>query len=133
MQKLIIYKTRFLVFNDKSQMNVLVNELIPFVPKRIYTVLASKESIRGGHAHLKLEQVIFCIKGKLKIEFESIVRDKKILIINEDECVYVPNLYWRKIYYEKGSILGCIANDIYKEEDYIRDYSDFIKISNENN
>ena len=40
----------------------------------------------------------------------------------------LPNNMWREMYdFSDGAVLLVLASEIYKEEDYIRNYDDFVK------
>jgi dTDP-4-dehydrorhamnose 3,5-epimerase-like enzyme len=110
---------------------IQVNDLLPFNPKRIYWIYdVSKETVRGGHYHHKLEQVIICISGQLNISLESINGFKKTYILNEpNKALYVPPGYWRDIIFHENAVLLCIASENYDENDYVRSYKEFKNIS----
>ena len=43
------------------------------------------------------------------------------------EGLYIPNNIWREMYdFSPDAVLMCLASDVYKEEDYIRDYEEFL-------
>ena len=45
------------------------------------------------------------------------------------EGLYVPNNMWREMYdFSKDSVLMVLASEVYKEDDYIRDYDTFLKM-----
>lgn len=103
------------------------NDLLPFVPKRIYWIYdVPKETKRGGHFHFKLEQIIICISGKLKISLENISGLKTSYLLDKpDKALYIPSGYWRDISFDNNSILLCIASEKYDESDYVRNYEQF--------
>ena len=37
-----------------------------FTIKRIFTIKAKKNSIRGKHAHKKCRQILYCLDGEIK-------------------------------------------------------------------
>jgi hypothetical protein len=106
-------------------------EKFPFQVKRIYYLNnTSKNSLRNGHAHKKLNQILICLHGKVQIDLQNKNRkQKKILIKNQH--IIIKGLTWRKIkVINKDSILLVLASDIYKKSDYIRDYEKFLNIVN---
>ena len=45
------------------------------------------------------------------------------------EGLYVANYMWREMYdFSSDAVLMVLASDIYKEEDYIRDYDEFLRM-----
>ena len=60
-------------------------------------------------------------------------REKKIVSLEKPyEGLYVPNNMWREMYdFSPDAVLMVLASEIYKEEDYIRDYDTFLKMVKE--
>lgn len=106
------------------------NKNIPFEIKRVYyTYGVPIGTERGFHAHKHLEQVLICLNGSFKIRcFDG--ENKEVYELNsQDEGLYIGNLVWREIYdYSENSVLISLASKYYSEEDYIRDYDEFVKI-----
>ena len=105
---------------------------IPFEIKRVYwTYYTPNQVTRGHHAHKKLEQFIFAVSGQ--IDFELINQDGKkynFTLNNPDEGLYIPSMHWRTIKFSHSAVLLCLASEIYKEDDYIRDYNEFLNFEN---
>lgn len=105
---------------------------LPFPIKRVYwTYNAPSSIIRGGHAHKTLEQLIFAVSGVINISFEGL--DGEITSFKLDKPnvgVYVPKLFWRDIQFSENAVLLCLASQEYIEDDYIRDFGEFKKLSN---
>ena len=102
---------------------------IPFEIKRVYYMYDTGEGVsRGHHAHRSLEQILICIHGSCKILLDN-GEEKKIVPLEKPyEGLYVPNNMWREMYdFSEDAVLMCLASDIYKEEDYIRDYNEFLE------
>lgn len=118
-------------FDAKQSGKLVVSEKenLPFMPKRIYWVTGIEEkTIRGEHAHKKLNQILICDEGKIEIELISKERQTfKYTLSSSDIGLFVPKMYWRKIYYEEGSILLVLAEDLFKKSDYLSNFYDFVK------
>ena len=69
------------------------NSLLPFTPKRIYWIYETpKKTQRGGHYHHNLQQIIICVKGKLKITLETNKGFKKQFELEEpNKALYIPS------------------------------------------
>ena len=53
---------------------------------------------------------------------------KKVFLEKPYEGLYVPNNMWREMYdFSEDAVLMCLASEVYNEEDYIRDYDEFLK------
>ncbi|EHO82805.1 sugar 3,4-ketoisomerase [Fusobacterium ulcerans] len=110
------------------------NKDINFDIKRIYYIYEfSKENRRGFHAHKELKQVMFCPHGKIEVEFTN-GREKQSYILDDPtKILVVEKGYWREfISLKEGSILCVAASEVYNENDYIRDYEEYLKWEGKN-
>ncbi|MGE4513001.1 MAG: FdtA/QdtA family cupin domain-containing protein [Chryseobacterium sp.] len=100
---------------------------IPFEIKRVYwTYYTPQDVVRGGHAHKRLEQLIFAVSGR--IEFNTINLDgmeETFILDSPSKGLYLPRLIWRDIKFSHSAVLLCLASELYDESDYFRDYQDF--------
>ncbi len=101
---------------------------IPFEIKRVYwTYFTPNDVERGNHAHKKLEQVIIAVSGIIKFTLEDSSGNKtKFVLDSPDKGLYIPNMYWRKIKFSHNAVLLCLASEFYDENDYIRNYANFL-------
>ncbi|MGL5694285.1 MAG: sugar 3,4-ketoisomerase [Peptostreptococcaceae bacterium] len=108
------------------------NNQIPFEIKRIYySHSVPKDVVRGNHAHKKLQQVLICLNGNLKIKCSN-GKEEKIYYLNDNnKGLYMGPMTWREIYnYNEYTVLLVIVSEYYDENDYIRDYDEFLKLAN---
>ena len=102
--------------------------ILPFEMKRIFYIynnpLGSK---RGDHAHIKLEEFIWCLQGKIQVFTISIYGKENSFILDEpNKGLYLPNKTWTyQINLSEDSIYCVLCSDFYKEEDYIRNFEKF--------
>ena len=104
-------------------------QYLPFIPKRYFLVfdVASKE-IRGEHAHKNLHQFLVCTKGSCSVLVDDGFSSEEILLDSPNIAVHIPPMVWGIQYkYSPDAVLMVLASDVYKSDDYIRDYDDFIK------
>lgn len=105
---------------------------IPFTIKRVYFMYDTLNNvIRGKHAHKHLEQILFCVHGTCKVRLDN-GKEKKIVPLERPyEGLYIPGNMWREMYdFSSDAVLMVLASEIYNEEDYIRDYDDFLQFIN---
>ena len=119
--------------DDRGQL-VALEELkdIPFEIKRVYYMYDTGEGVRRGkHAHKSLEQILICIHGSCKILLDN-GKEKKIVSLERPyEGLYIANDMWREMYdFSNDAVLMVLASDYYNEEDYIRNYDDFLSSVN---
>ena len=130
-----IMKYAFQQHGDNRGMLISLEEYndIPFEIKRVYYMYDTKEGVhRGFHAHKFLEQILICIHGIFKVLLDN-GKEKKIISLEKPyEGLYVPNNMWREMYdFSEDAVLMVLASEVYKEEDYIRDYNEFLKMTKE--
>ena len=108
---------------------------ITFEIKRIYYIYNfSEQNRRGFHAHKNLKQVMFCPHGRIEVEFNNGKEKEKYLLDSPTKILIVEKGYWREfVSLEEGSILCVGASDVYDENDYIRNYEDYLQWEEENN
>lgn len=127
-----IVKYAFQQHGDDRGMLVSLEEHndIPFEIKRVYYMYDTREGVRrGAHAHKCLEQILICIHGSCKVLLDS-GKEKKIVSLEKPyEGVYVANNMWREMYdFSPDAVLMVLASELYREEDYIRDYDVFLQM-----
>ena len=125
--KNFLHIKKFSVENFDIQSSVLsvynIENLIKnFKTKRFFMISASHSIKRGNHAHYKSKQILFCIKGKVKLTITNSINHKILTLNEKGSMVYIPPMLWAKQEYFKDSILGVFTNTNYEEKDYIRDY-----------
>lgn len=106
---------------------------IPFDIKRVYwTYYTPNDVSRGGHAHKKLEQMIFAVSGRIIFNTEDRYGNKKKFELEKPHIgLYIPPYTWRDIQFSHSAVLLCLASKCYEESDYIRDYEEFLQSINE--
>ena len=130
-----IQKYTFQQHGDERGQLVALEEMkdIPFAIKRVYYMYDTKPGVRRGfHAHKSLEQILICVNGSCKILLDDGKEKEIVLLDKQYEGLYIPNYMWREMYdFSPDAILLVLASDFYYEEDYIRNYEDFVKSLNQ--
>lgn len=104
---------------------------IPFNIKRVYFLFDTKrEVVRGLHAHKNLSQVLICLSGSFKLTLDNgKKRDSKVLK-SPNIGVLIESYIWREMTdFSEDCVILVIANENYDENDYIRNYDDFLSHS----
>ncbi len=105
---------------------------IPFPIKRIYYLydIPGGET-RGGHAHKELYQLVVAASGSFDVLLDDGM-NKKIVTLNRPNygLMIVPGI-WRELFeFSSGAICMVMASRKFEENDYIRQYNDFINFKN---
>ena len=105
------------------------NKSLPFIPYRYFMIfdVPSKE-VRGEHAHRQCHQFLICIKGSCSVVIDDGKNRDEIILNQPNLGLHIPPMVWATEYkYSADAILMVFASDVYKAEDYIRDYDQFLK------
>ena len=106
---------------------------IPFQVARVYYLYDIPGGAdRGSHAHKNLQQLIIAITGSFDVHLDD-GRRKKVINLNRSHVgLYMGPMIWRYLdNFSSGAVCMVLASEKFNEEDYLRDYSEFIKnISN---
>ena len=131
-----IIKLQF--FNDFPDGNLVIGEAkknVPFEIKRVYFInnLFNPKAIRGKHAHKRLKQIIFCLNGSFTLSLDDGTNKQKLIMNNPYYGVRLgPKLWHTMTKFSSDCVILVIANDYFKESDYIRNYDKFLKYIKKN-
>lgn len=119
-------------FIDKrGSLTALNFHSISFEIKRFYWIILESNEPRGFHAHKKLNQILFVIKGTTQLKLDD-GTSSTIFTLCENDAIHIQPGVWREfISLDSQSIVGCLASEIFNEDDYIRNYSEFMEWKNE--
>ncbi|MHC1682486.1 MAG: FdtA/QdtA family cupin domain-containing protein [Clostridiaceae bacterium] len=126
-----LLKFENIVNNYGSLVPIEQNEDIPFNLKRIYYIFNVEDGItRGHHAHRKLQQVLICISGSVKIRLKTPKSEESIELNDPSIGLFIGTMVWGEMYdFSKGAVLLVLASGEYDESDYIRNYDFYIEES----
>lgn len=102
---------------------------IPFNIKRVYWIYdVPGGEIRGGHAFIQQKEFIVALSGS----FDVVIHDGNTEIcyhLNRSYFgLYIPNGLWRHMEnFSTNSVAMVLSSTVYNEEDYIRDFTQYIK------
>lgn len=105
------------------------NNHIPFEIKRAYWIYdVPGGEARGGHAHKELNQLIIAVSGSFTVTLYD-GKDKKSFFLNRPyQGLWVKPGLWRSLEdFSSGSVCLVLASEVYKADDYIRDYQEYLK------
>ena len=115
--------------HEKGNITVVENgESVPFGVKRVYYLydVPGGES-RGGHAHKALYQLIVAASGSFTVTLDD-GKVKRTFLLNRpyQGLMVVPGI-WRTLDdFSSGAVCLVLASECYTEDDYIRDYDEFL-------
>jgi len=101
---------------------------IPFDIQRVYYLYdVPGGSERGGHAHKALHQLIIAMSGSFDVVLDDGRKKKRFHLNRCYYGLYVCPMMWRELNnFSSGSVCMVLASNRYAEDDYYRDYSEFL-------
>ena len=116
--------------DNRGNLSVIENDVIPFEIKRVYylyDVPAGAE--RGGHAHIDQKEFLIALSGSFDVVLND-GQNQQIITLNKPyEGLLINQGIWRELNnFSSGSVCLVIASAVYDEQDYIREFDEFLKL-----
>ena len=102
---------------------------IPFKIERTYWIYdVPGGQVRGGHAFKEQQELIVALSGSFDVLVDD-GKDKQIFSLNRSYYgLYLPAGLWRQMQnFSTNSLAMVLSSTRFSEEDYIREYPDFMK------
>ena len=106
-------------------------EHVPFDIQRVYWTydVPSGES-RGGHAHRECEEVIIAASGSFDVTLDFGDHRRTYHLNHPYQGLYVGTGIWRTLDdFSSGAVCLVLASHLFDEDDYIRDYEEYLKLT----
>lgn len=105
---------------------------IPFAVSRIFYLydIPGGES-RGAHAHKECHQFLVAASGSFEVLLDDGKVQRQVMLNRPNMGLHIPPKIWAsEINFSSGSICLVLASHGYDEQDYIRNYEDYLRIKN---
>lgn len=117
--------------NRKGNISIVENRTtVPFEVKRTYFLydIPGGQS-RGAHAHKELSQLIVAASGSFTVTLDDGNVKRSFTLNRPWQGLYVVPGIWRTLEdFSSGAVCMVLASHLYDENDYIRDYQEFITL-----
>jgi len=113
----------------RGNITVVENDgTLPFDTRRVYYLYdVPGGSSRGAHAHRELSQLIIAASGSFQVTLDDGHLKRTFFLNRPYEGLLVRPGIWRDLDdFSSGAVCMVLASDVYKKEDYIRDYQEFL-------
>ena len=101
---------------------------IPFNISRVYYIYdVPFGASRAGHAHKELDSILVPLSGAFDVILDNGDAREIIEMRSPNEGLLIPRMIWRELEnFTSGAVCLALASDPYDEDDYFRDYQDFL-------
>lgn len=105
-------------------------ENIPFETQRVFYLydIPGGES-RGAHAHKECHQFLIAASGSFEILLDDGINKRLVSLNRPYYGLHIPPGIWAsELNFSSGAICLVLASHKYNENDYVRDYSEFLTL-----
>lgn len=118
--------------DDRGSLVALEGEkTVPFAIQRVYYLFGTQLGVsRGFHAHHKLQQVAVCVTGRCRMLLDDGQKREEVWLDSSTKGISLPPLLWHEMHeFSSDCVLLVLASEHYDEKDYIRNYENFLSLS----
>jgi dTDP-4-dehydrorhamnose 3,5-epimerase-like enzyme len=122
------------ILDKRGNLSFFENEKqLPFALQRVYWIYdVPGGEMRGGHAYKELQEFIVALSGSFDVVLHDGRQEHRFTLNRSYYGLYVPKMIWRSIEnFSTNSLALIAANGAYNEQDYIRDFPQFIQMKND--
>lgn len=102
---------------------------IPFPIERVYYLYdVPGGAERGAHAHKQLHQLMIAVSGSFNVTLDDGTNKQTFFLNKSHYGLYICPMIWRELHeFSSGSVCMVLASNRYDENDYYRDYEEFLQ------
>ncbi|TDE02278.1 sugar 3,4-ketoisomerase [Flavobacterium sandaracinum] len=116
------------VEDRRGNLAFIQEDIVPFEFKRVYYLFdVPSNSFRGSHSHINQCEVLIALSGSFEVVLNDGIEKKSFLLNKPNIGLYIPTGIWRELEnFSSGAVCLVLASDVYDEQDYIRDFNQFL-------
>ena len=119
---------------DNGSLTVIENSgSMPFLITRVYYIYdVPTDEGRGGHSPHTLEGLMVALSGSFVVTLDD-GKDRRVFTLDRPyRALYIPAGIWRTVEnFSSGAICMVAASDKFDADDYVRDYDEFKKLTDD--
>lgn len=115
--------------DPRGNLSVIQENILPFSFKRIYYLYdVPSGAERGGHSHKAQKEFLIALSGSFKVILNDGKEIRTVTLNKPNQGLLIHEGIWRELNdFSSGSVCLVVASDVFDEDDYIREFDDFIK------
>lgn len=116
------------IIDHRGNISVVEKDIIPYEIKRVYFLYdVPSGASRGGHAHIDQSELLIALSGSFDVVVHDGQEAQRITLNKPNKGLLLPKGIWRELEdFSSGSVCLVLASEVYMEEDYIRDFDEFL-------
>ncbi|MNG06617.1 TDP-4-oxo-6-deoxy-alpha-D-glucose-3,4-oxoisomerase [compost metagenome] len=113
----------------RGNLGFIQNGFLPFDFKRVYYLFdVPSSAFRGGHSHIDQQEILIALSGSFEVVLNDGFGKKSFLLNKPNVGLLIPTGIWRELQnFSSGSVCLVVAQDVFEEEDYVRDFDEFLE------
>lgn len=114
--------------DPRGNLSVIQEDVLPFTFKRIYYLYdVPSGAERGGHSHIAQKEFLIALSGSFTVVLNDGKEIRTVILNKPNEGLLIHEGIWRELNdFSSGSVCLVVASDVFDEQDYIRDFENFI-------
>lgn len=106
-------------------------EHFPFKIERMYWIYdVPGGQVRGGHAFREQHEMIIALSGSFDVAVSDGAKQNVFSLNRSYYGLYLPSGIWREMNnFSTNSLALVLSSTVYSEEDYIRDYDEYLNLT----
>jgi dTDP-4-dehydrorhamnose 3,5-epimerase-like enzyme len=117
------------IADSRGNLAFIQEGTVPYGFKRIYYLFdVPGGAERGGHAHIAQNEVLIALSGSFEVVLDDGAEKKAYTLNHPAKGLHITTGIWRELQnFSSGAVCLVIAEDVFDEGDYIRDYTGFLE------
>lgn len=115
--------------DPRGNLSVIEKDVVPYAFKRVYYLYdVPGGAERGGHAHKNTQEFLVAISGSFDVLLNDGSLQQSVTLNRPYRGLLITTGIWRELKnFSSGAVCLVVASDVYDEEDYIRDFEEFLR------
>lgn len=116
------------ITDPRGNLAVIEKEVIPYAIKRVYYLHdVPSGAYRGGHSHKECKELLIAISGSFEVILDNGVTKERVTLNKPNQGLLIDIGIWRELEnFSSAAVCLVLASHEYDEEDYVRDYQEFL-------
>lgn len=122
------------VKDSRGNLSFIEEGIIPYAFKRIYYLFdVPGGAERGGHSHIAQHEILIALSGSFDVILDDGTNKEAYTLNHPAKGLHIVDGIWRELKnFSSGAVCLVIAQDVFDEADYVREYDEFIALKKEN-